>query len=148
MTVTHRAPSTTRISTGARRFGYLLAAGINLALLLIVNNVLAWGWFPWLTDDFEDVLPVLSLSLVVAMLVNMAWVGYDAAWFKAVGNIAQGAIALVVSIRLLGVFPFDFSAYAFNWGAVARGLIIVAIVGSAIAILAESAKLLTGRSDW
>ena len=39
------------------------------------------------------------------------------------------------------VFPFDFSAYAFPWTTVARVLIVLSIVGSAIAIVVEVGRL-------
>ena len=34
------------------RIGYSVAVVGNLALLFVVNNLLAGGWFPFLTDDF------------------------------------------------------------------------------------------------
>lgn len=76
------------------------------------------------------------------MLWNIAWIAYDAAWFKSVGNIVQSLFSIAVTIRLLQVFPFDFSAYDFNWEVVTRGVLIVALVGVSIGIVAEAAKLL------
>jgi hypothetical protein len=106
------------------------------------DHLLEWGWLPWLTDSFDDVLPLRSLSLVVTMLWNIAWIAYDAAWFKSVGNIVQSLFSIAVTIRLLQVFPFDLSAYDFNWEVVTRGVLIVALVGVSIGIVAEAAKLL------
>ena len=45
-------------SPAARRFGYLVAIGVNLVLLYVVNNLLEWGVPEFLTDDFERVLPI------------------------------------------------------------------------------------------
>lgn len=38
-----------RASIGARRFGYAVAVGVNVLLLVVVNNILDWGWVPWLS---------------------------------------------------------------------------------------------------
>jgi hypothetical protein len=40
-------------------------------------------------------------------------------------------------LRTWQVFPFDFSAYAFDWTWVARVLIVIAAVGSGIAVVAN-----------
>lgn len=131
-----------RVTRAARRFGYTLAALINLAMLFVANHLLEWGWPPWLTGEFERVLPLLSVSLVVAAAWNVAWIAYDAAWFKSIGNIVQASISWFVTLRLLQVFPFDFSAYDVDWATVTRGILVLALLGVSIGLVAESVKLL------
>ena len=45
-------------------------------------------------------------------------------------------------LRILRVFPFAFAAYVFNWAALVRVVLVVAVVGSAIAIAVELARLI------
>ena len=132
-------------SPATRRFGYSVAIVINAALLVLVNNVLVWDWFVWLTDDFEQVLPLLSLSLAASILVNVVYLFYDRAWFKSASQILVSVIGLGVAVRTLRVFPFDFSAYEFNWAAVARVVLILGVVGITVGIISEVVKLVKSR---
>ncbi len=142
MTITAPAPARTSEPATGRRFGYFIAAAINGALIYVVHNVLEWGWPPWITAEWEDVLGLLTLSLVVAVAVNLAWIAYDPAWIKSAGNLVESIISLWVTIRILQVFPFDFSPYDFNWEGVVRAVLIFALIGVSVAILVESIKLI------
>ena len=129
-------------SRATRRFGYAVAIAVNAVLLVVVNNLLEWGWFSWLTDDFELVVPLVNASLVATILVTVAYLFYDPAWFKAATQILVNVIGLGVIVRMLRVFPFDFSAYDFNWAAVARGVLIVGLLGVIAGTIAEVVKLI------
>ena len=100
-------------SIGARRFGYAVAVGVNVLLLVVVNNILDWGWVPWLTPEFGTVLPIINLSLGVNIVVNLFYMAYDEPPFKAVTQIIVNLFAIAVLVRTLQVYPFDFSAYDF-----------------------------------
>ena len=71
----------------------------------------------------------------------MIYLVYDAPWFKSVTQIVTSIIGLAVAIRTWQVFPFDFSAYDFNWDAVAGAVLIIAMVGISAGIIAEAVKL-------
>lgn len=146
MTVTAPAPAPARTrrqaTRPARQFGYLIAAVINGAMLYVANHLLEWEWPSFLTQDFERVLPLVQASLIAGIVVNLAYIGFDAAWFKSIGQIVISAIGLAVAIRTFSVFPFDFSAYDFAWDTLARWVIVVAMIGSALGILVETLKLL------
>lgn len=129
-------------SLTARRTGYGIAVLVNVVLLVIVNNVLAWGWFSWLTDDFELVLPLINLSLLATILVNIAYIAYDAAWFKSLCEIGLLAISITVAVRTFRVFPFDFSAYSWDWDSTVKLTIACAIIGMSIAIVVHTVKLI------
>jgi hypothetical protein len=129
-------------SPTARRTGYAIAALVNVVLLVVVNNVLAWGWFSWLTNDFELVLPLINLSLTATILVNLAYMTYDAAWFKSLCEIGLLAISIAVAVRTFRVFPFDFSAYTWDWDATVKLTIACAIIGMSIAIVVHTVKLI------
>ncbi len=135
----HAASSTKPI---ARRVGYAIAVGVNLVLLFVVNNLLAWGWIPFLTDDFERLLPIVSFSLVVGAGVNFAFIFYNAPWFRSVGEIVQNAVSLLVIIATLRVFPFDFSPYSIDWATFARTGLILVGVAIGIGTIVEVVKLI------
>jgi hypothetical protein len=129
--------------TLARRSGYAIAAGVNIALMLIVNNLLEWGWPRFLTDDFEDLLPWINFSLAASIVVNLLYTAYDADWFKSGWQVVLSAISLAVLVRTYQLFPFDFSDFSWPVETVAR--IVLWVVGGAlvIAIVAESVKSIT-----
>ena len=116
-----------------RRAGYVIAVAINAVLLWVSHQLLDWGWPRFLTGDFEELLPVITLSLVASMVVNALFVVADPPWFKSLCNVVTSAISLAVAVRTWQVFPFDFSSYAVDWSTMARVVVIVAAVGSAIA---------------
>ncbi len=89
---------------------------------------------------------ILSLSLGISVVVNLAFAVYDTAWFKSVGQIVMSVIGFAAAVRLWQVFPFDFSAYEFDWELVARGVLVVAMVGVVISVLVELGRL--GREVW
>jgi hypothetical protein len=126
----------------AKRFGYVAAALVNAVLLFVANNVLAWGWPAFLTGDFADLLPLINLSLGLTILFNIAYLNYDPDWFKAVTRIGLDVISMVLAVRTFQVFPFDFSAYSFDWDPVARFTIVLAMIGIGIGLLVELVNLL------
>ena len=139
-----------RFSTDAKRLGYAVSVGVTVLLLVVVNNLLEWGWFPWLTPAFEELLPVINLAFVVNIALAFLYMFYDEARFKAVARIVVNLIAIVVLVRTWQVYPFDFSGHDFlvdisafdlTWDVLVRFLIGVAIFGVAIAIVTETVKL-------
>ena len=56
--------------TGIRRLGYLVGVGVSAGILFVVNNLLAWDIVPFLTDDFDQLLPIVNASLVASIVVN------------------------------------------------------------------------------
>ncbi|NNC40988.1 MAG: hypothetical protein HKN95_09885 [Acidimicrobiia bacterium] len=127
-------------SAAVRRFGYLIAIALNAAFLVLVNNLLEWDLSPWLTDDFELALPLISAALIATIVVTAIYMFFDARWFKSLTQIGLAGISLAATLRLYRVFPFDFSAYEFPWNTVARSVLIIALVGTVISIVTETVK--------
>ncbi len=125
----------------SRRIGYGVAIAVNAAMLVFVNNVLDWGWFGWLTEDLNDVLPLINLSLAASIVSNAVYMVNDSPAVKGLIELVVNAISLIATIRLLQVFPFDFSDYSSIWETATRGILIAAIVGISIALLVQLAKL-------
>lgn len=136
-------PTHTWTSPTTRRIGYVIAIAVNAGLLYVAHNILAWDVLPFLTDDWDELVPIISVSLLASIVVNLIYLAYDAPWFKSFTQIVLDAIALVVTVRMYQVFPFDFSAYDFNWTAVTRGVLVLVMVVIVIAIIVESVKLVT-----
>ena len=136
------AQSPDRASSTSRRVGYAVAVVVNAVLLALINVAPGWQVLPFLTDAFTEVLPLVNLSLGASLLVNVVYLGFDRRWFRAMCEAALAAISLAVSIRMLRVFPFDFSAYAFDWALLTRIVLWVAILGSAVAVVVWVVQLL------
>ena len=142
--VTTQAPPTTRRPAAARRFGYLVAVAANAVLLWVVHQLLVWGWPGFLTEEFAEVLPLISASLIAGMVVNAGLILRDTRRAKALGDLITAAFGLAISARLWTVFPFDFSGYDTDWSGPLRVALGVGVAVMAIAVLANLATLIKG----
>lgn len=129
-----------------RRVGYAIAVLVNLVMLAIVQNILDWGWLPFLTGDFAKVVPWISFGLIATIVVNAVYQFNDTLVVKSTGQIGVNLISLFVTYQVWQVFPFDFSAYEFNWEVLAQILLVLVMVGAGIGVLAEATKLAAGES--
>ncbi len=114
---------------------------MNVVVLYVANNLVAWGWFPWLTADFDKVVPYISAAILASIVVNAFYLLYDEAWFKSIGEAASLVLTVIANIQLLRVFPFDFSAYEWNWDAIVRVILILITFGMIVGIIAQFATL-------
>ena len=128
-------------------FGYVVAIAINIAMLVIANNILEWGWLPFLTTGFAQVLPLIDLSLLATIAVNATYLAHDPPWFKSVCQVGLGGISLAVALRMYQVFPFDFSSSQFNWEPLARFVILLTVIATLIAMISELVKLVRGQAN-
>ena len=112
-----------------RRVRYLVAAAVNAPCLWVANHLLGWGWPPFLTNVFEDLLPWVNVSLVAAIAVNLVWTWRDPAWFKRLAQLVLNAISLVVIVRSWQIFPLDFTGYWAGWEPLARVALGIACFG-------------------
>ena len=124
-------------SPRARRWGYGIAALINLIVAWGVNIWPGWDAVPFLTNGMTQVLPLVNLSLLVGFLTNLAYLVADPPWFKALGNILTAGISIAVLVRTLRVFPFDFGDSASTWDPIARGILIFLIVASTLGLAVQ-----------
>lgn len=129
-----------RPSTASRRAGYVVAVAINVALLGAIHVWPGWDALPFLTGDFETVLWLVDLSLVVTIALNLGYLVRDPRWLTAAGAVVTTAVGLVAVVRMMQVFPFDFGD-SDVWPVVFRVLLWVALVGSVIGIVANLVTL-------
>ena len=103
-----------------------------------------WDAVPFLTPDFETVLWLIDLSLVVTIALNLLYLIRDPRWLTAAGAVVTTAIGLAAAVRMLQVFPFDFGDSDF-WPVVFRVLLWVAVVGAVIGIIANLVTVVRAR---
>lgn len=123
------------------RFGYLFAIAVNLIMLIAVQFILEWGWLPFLTEEFAGLVPLISLSLLVTIIANLVYLFDDRTMVKSTGEIGVNLISLFVTYQIYLAFPFDFSAYSFDWEVLMRIVLILAMVGTGVGVLAEAWQL-------
>lgn len=128
-------------SPAARRVGFVVAALINVVLLYLVNVWPDWQALPLLTDDAGKVIGLVNLSLLVSLIVNVAYLFYIAGWFESLGNLLTTAVGLAVLVQLWRVFPFEPPGSSFNWSMVARLVLAVAIFGTVIGLIVSLVSL-------
>ena len=116
-------------SRTTRRVGYVVAGLVNGGMLWVANHLLGWGWPPFLTNEFEDLLPWVNVSLVSTIAVYMLWTWRDPAWFKHLAQLGLNAISLVVIVRSWQIFPLDFTGYWSGWETLARIALGIAFFG-------------------
>ena len=138
---THQVPTT---PSPVRRTGYVIAIVVNALLLYVVNNLLAWDVLPFLTQDFERLLPILNLSIVASIAANALYLWRDRGTIRHGSQIIVSALSLGVMVRTWQIYPFDFSAYSVNWDVLVRFILVVAVVGTSIGLVAEAVKLVRG----
>ena len=138
-----RQSETNSTSVGVRRLGYLTGIAVSSGILFVANSVLPWNVVPFLTADFEQILPVVNVSLVSSIAANAVWVLYDAAWIRTAGQIVLNVVGIAMFALTLRVFPFDFSAYQFDWELLIRLTLVGLIIALVIATIVEIVKLIS-----
>lgn len=130
-----------RPSRGTRRLGYGISIGVQVALLIVVNNLVEWDILPFITEEFNDLVPYINVSLVASIVVNAVYFAFDPRWFKSLGQAILNVISLVVIVQTYRIFPFDFSGSSFNWTAVTRICLLALMVLIGIGVIGEVVKM-------
>lgn len=133
--------SANRTPSATQRLGYTLAVILNGIMLWVAHQLLDWEWPGFLTEDFEELLPLISISFAVSMVVNVCFLWRDSGWFRALADTATSAIGLAVALQTWAVFPFDFTGYEQDWSWLLRLGVGVGIAGTAIAVIVNVVKL-------
>lgn len=139
---THPTPTISR--RAGRRIGYAVAILVNLLIYGFINVWPGWETFDFVTPAAADVLPLVNLSIGVTILVNVVYLFADGTRIKALGEMVASLVTMIASVAVLRVFPFDFTAYAFPWELLTRFILVIAVVGSAIAVLVHLYRLIRG----
>ncbi|MGH4023698.1 MAG: hypothetical protein ACRDRV_03845 [Pseudonocardiaceae bacterium] len=132
---------TRRPRLAARRTGYVVAGVLNAGLMSLINVWPGWQVVPLFTENTHQVLGLVNLSLLAGVLVNAVYLVYDAPWWKSLGDLATTGIGLAALVRIWQVFPFGFRDASFNWALLVRVVLVVALVGAAIGVVAQVISL-------
>jgi len=127
-----------RPSAGARRAGYCIAIAFSAVLLFVLNARPGWQAMPLLTSDADQVLWLVNFSLAAGIAANVVYLACDPPWVRSLGDLVTTGVGLAAAIRLWQVFPFELSS---GWSITVRVLLVVAIAGSCIALVAQIVSL-------
>ncbi len=126
-----------------RQVGYVAAIIANLVVLWAFHNLLRWG-VPFLTKDWNAVLPFVDLSIWATMAANAMWLFYDGRWFRRLVQIGLNVLSFRVMWAMYRIFPFQFELYPMEQAL--KIAFLAAMLGLAIATAVETVSLLLGRN--
>ncbi len=72
-TGTTTATRTTDPTAARNPHGAVEAAIVNLVPLWVANHLLEWEWPPFLTPEYDDLLPWIQVSLGATIAANVLW---------------------------------------------------------------------------
>ncbi len=127
--------------SAAARTGYLIAALVNAAMLYAALVRPGWQALPFLTPDTELVLGPVTLTLVVGIAADVVSFLVGSPVLRKAGDLVTTGVGLVAVVRVLSVFPFDFTGYRFDWSLVVRVLLVLGVVGSVIGLVVAAVSL-------
>jgi hypothetical protein len=130
--------SARRAAPGARRFGYLIGAGVNAALLWLALVEPGWRAAPFITEEAAAVLGLVIIAWLAGLAVNLVYLVWDPPGLKRLGDAVTGALTCAIAVQLLQVFPFDVSS---SWETLLRILLVFTAVGAAISVVVNLVQL-------
>jgi len=138
-----RKPKSKRIA------GYVINIILNALFLYIVNNLLRWE-AQFVTQRWTEVLGILNVQIILSLIVYISFLVYDGRKYFFTARTILDLLSLVVTYRLVAVFPFDFNGfYRQAWlnGAFPY-LLWLGIFGLLIAIIHRTANLVRGKNIY
>ena len=142
MTQTTKKPqksgSTGKKGTGpARKIGYIFAIVFMIVFLYVLRHLRQWG-ITFLTEDWDNALVYIELSIYVSIGINILFILYDNRWFKhllqGISNVF-GALALIM---IYVIFPFNLQDA--TWEKWTKIVLLIIFGLSVIGTLAEIIK--------
>lgn len=127
--------------------GFFFAAIFNF-LMLLLANAHAW-WRPLLggvvTEAFADMLWAVRLGCIVQIVGNVVLIASHPWWLRRFADLVFATVGMIGAIVGYRVFPLDLSRFG-DWATtLVRVLMIIGIVGSAIAIVVAFVRLIGGE---
>ncbi len=117
----------------ARRAGYVASIVVFIVGYWAVGRLIDWSWVPFITSEFPDVVPTIRVGIIASIAVNVVYLVWDPRSLRALGEAVTSAFSTVIGIIVVREFPFDFSTS--GWETLARIVMIVGIVCSAVAVV-------------
>jgi uncharacterized membrane protein len=119
------------------------------------HGVTVWTRYPLFTEDINQWLPFLTLTLSLVIIVNIILIIFDRPVLRELAGMALDVLGLATVLKLLSIFPFDFSVIPDSTAADMTGLavtivlIIIAIgivVGLIVRLIKFIVALATGKA--
>jgi hypothetical protein len=121
---------------------YIAAIIFNLIWWYIVNNLLNWQVY-FVTNAFNEVLWIINLSIIVSIIGNALLLLYSPERLRHGVKIFINIISFIAVYMVWDLFPFNFYNSFYDW--VFSLLLILAMIGIAIATIVEIYLLVTGK---
>ncbi len=108
-----------------------------------------WIRYPFLNEDFTRWLPIITVTLIVAIIGNILLIFYDRYLFRQVTRPVLDLFGLASTITLVTIFPFDFSVFPNNdltglLNPIVTVVLVLISVGLGIGILSRFIKMIIG----
>ncbi len=119
----------------------------NLIGIAFINSVLVWRHLTngVVLASWVDVLWASNLSLLVQVTGNVILAIHRPARIYSTIQATHAAVGLLSLIVFYTVFPLDFSQIVGQWlNTLARAVLIVAMAGSAIAVVVNLTRAVSG----
>jgi len=131
-------------SSIGRKFGYFVAAVVNLALIWIFRELPEWTNV--LNNEFtQNVLWVFNILFVATAVVNVLYIFLDKVWFRAPMQLIISVISFFAWFNLYQIWPFDFTMIADSeFNTIMRGVTIFILVVIGISAISEFFYMLFG----
>lgn len=136
------APPAAVARAGGRRAGYVGSIVVNLIMLWLINGWPGWDAVPFLTASTVLVIGAVNASIIARIVADAVNVVLDLPRVRALGDIVSIGFGLAALIRIWQVFPLDVTS---GWEIVARVLLVLGFIGSAVGIVEALSRLVTGR---
>ena len=127
--------------SSGRRVGYLVAAVINLVLWFLANVEPGWQALWFLTPSAEQLLPLFNLVILTQAAANVLYAIFDSTGLKRFLEVPLTVLSLILAVRVLVVFPFDFGPNGGIWSQIVHVIAFIGVFGTAIALIVDLAQL-------
>ncbi|WOP19292.1 hypothetical protein [Raineyella sp. LH-20] len=128
----------------ASRGGYGGVVLVVAVLLYLMNVSPGWRVVPILTSETSLVLGSVNAALGVVLLANLLYLVVDSRPVRGLGGLATSGVSMIALFRIWEVFPFHFADTGFDWVVLTRVLLVAAIVGTVVGLVASGAMMLGG----
>jgi hypothetical protein len=89
----------------ARRVGYIVSIIVMIVVIYILRHLRQWG-VTFLTEDFENALFYIELSIYISIAANVLFILYDHSWFRHLAQAIANIFSALALIMIYVIFPF------------------------------------------
>jgi len=96
----------------------------NLLFYFVLNRY--YSLVPFLTEDFEKVLPIYNMVIMISIFIHASRILFESRIYKDIGEIVNIAFFIYLAYILWTIFPFNLDWFnnASLWNIIIRFLIV------------------------